>query len=189
MASGKPFSIICRWDTSKVFIGDICYALDKEIYGSEWLEKMGAADGRIGDQYAVVGGTAYGDGEYEGDDGVKYAVDAGVIGVTNLLYRRQDDMTDEVLNELGKVVFIPSGLTKVYFKSENGVFNIVIEDASTHETVYEVTISTYEEETYTCDCCGAEIEEWEYNRYGGMCQDCYAYQEDNDEDYDEEEDY
>lgn len=177
----KDVNLTVTMDAKTVFIGDICYALDDEIYQEKWGEGLKWADGEIrtggngncGPVCAVVGSTAYGDGCYKGSDGIEYAVDAGNIGVTSLAYRRRDeDHSDENLMHLGKLVDIPGGKCFVTLIDESGDFYISIEDMK-HNKIYSVSIPTGYEETYTCQDCGCEIDEWEYNRYGGVCESCY----------------
>lgn len=188
----KNVNTTVTMDTDAVFIGDICYALDEEIYHKKWGEGLNWADGKIqaegnGDQgpvCAVVGSTATGDGCYKGSDGTVFGVDAGVIGVTNLKYLR-DDETVESLNQLGKVVDIPGGECFITLIDENGEFYITIEDMQ-HNKLYSVSISTGELETPTCINCGAEISDFENYRYSGVCEDCYRYQDYADEEEEED---
>ena len=69
------------------YVGDICYVLADKLYHGVW-GKNGYKDGEYIDPETglkfAVAGTAYGDGEYEGSDGVFYGVDAGVIGIVPL---------------------------------------------------------------------------------------------------------
>lgn len=177
----KDVNLTVQMDARTVFIGDICYALDDEIYQEKWGEGLKWADGEIrvhgngncGPVCAVVGSTAYGDGCYKGSDGIEYAVDAGNIGVTSLAYRRRDeDHSDENLIHLGKLVDIPGGKCFVTLIDESGDFYISIEDTK-HNKIYSVNIPTGYEETYTCSECGEEISDFENNRYGGVCESCY----------------
>lgn len=190
--SKVDLNLTVQMKANSVFIGDICYALDKEIYHKKWGDGLNWADGKIqaegnGDQgpvCAVVGSTAYGDGSFTGSDGIEYGVDAGVIGVTNLTYCA-DDEDIESLNQLGKVVDIPGGECFVTLIDEEGEFYIIIEDMQ-HNRLYSVNISTGELEVPTCMECGAEISDFENYQYGGVCEDCYRSQ--NYEDEEEEED-
>lgn len=190
--SKVDLNLTVQMKANSVFIGDICYALDKEIYHKKWGDGLNWADGKIqaegnGDQgpvCAVVGSTAYGDGSFTGSDGIEYGVDAGVIGVTNLTYCA-DDEDVESLNQLGKVVDIPGGECFVTLIDEEGEFYIIIEDMQ-HNRLYSVNISTGELEIPTCMECGAEISDFENYQYGGVCEDCYRSQ--NYEDEEEEED-
>lgn len=99
-------------ETDKVFIGDPCYAMDKDVYRSIWGDVLDYADGPIendGIGYGVAAYTRYGDGDYKGSSfGAMYPVDSGTLGITNLMYRR-NDRDDDDLNRLGKVIDIPSG--------------------------------------------------------------------------------
>ena len=180
---------IVEMNANKVFIGDICYALDEDIYRKVWGEELGYEDGIVssGDEiYAVVGGTAYGDGSYKGSDGIEYGVDAGVIGVTNLTYMDKDE-DEESLNNLGKVVDIPSGRAEVSFSvNTDGEFSIAIRDAESGSMLYRVEILTAEEEELTCFDCGETISQWEYDRYGGRCESCYFGEEDEEEEEEED---
>ena len=101
----KDVNLTVQMDAKTVFIGDICYALDDEIYHEKWGKGLNWEDGEIrthgngncGPVCAVVGSTAYGDGCYKGSDGIEYGVDAGVIGVVNLAYRRRDEDHSDAL--------------------------------------------------------------------------------------------
>lgn len=177
----KDVNITVTMETDAVFIGDIWYALDKGIYHEKWGEGLGWADGEIraegngdrGPVCAVVGSTAFGDGCFAGSDGTEFGVDAGVIGVTNLRYRRRDeDCDDASLARLGKLVNIPGGKCFVTLIDESGDFYIIIEDMK-HNKIYSVSISTGYEEKYTCSECGEEISDFENNCYGGVCESCY----------------
>lgn len=99
-------------ETDKVFIGDPCYAMDKDVYRGIWGGVLDYADGPIendGISYGVAAHTRYGDGDYEGSSfGAMYSVDSGALGITNLKYRR-NDRDDDDLNQLGKVIDVPSG--------------------------------------------------------------------------------
>jgi hypothetical protein len=85
-----------KWDITKTnsftmtlpagtyYIGDLCYALGDDIYdcifGSTGYEPGIYAEKGTGRVF-LVNGTAFGDGEYPGSDGNKFAVDAGIIGI------------------------------------------------------------------------------------------------------------
>lgn len=68
----------------KYWVGDPCYGVPDDL----WMTWLKAADYENRDVliadldgYPVLGiGTAHGDGEYEGNDGNRYPVDAGLIG-------------------------------------------------------------------------------------------------------------
>jgi hypothetical protein len=146
----KGIQEIVTFKTHKVFIGDICYALNDDIYQNIWGDILNfkdgvinTKDGKTGDPCAVVGSTAYGDGGYKGSDGKVYGVDAGVIGVTDIENWRLADLgsDDTSLEDLGTIVEIPNGEATVSFKDSKGDFDITIKDASGNE-IYSVSIPT-----------------------------------------------
>ena len=138
-------------ETDKVFIGDPCYAMDKDVYHDIWGDVLGYADGPIendGIGYGVVAQTRYGDGEYEGSTpGATYPVDSGTLGITNLKYRR-NDRDDDDLNQFGKVIDVPSGkcIAELVCFSD-GIDCNVIDAVSKKEIFYErIHMDQYEEE-------------------------------------------
>lgn len=149
MSKGKEVSLQVKWNTHKVFVGDICYALDRDIYHSVWGDAMDYEDGAI-KNYAVVAGTEYGDGCYEGNE-TSYSVDAGVIGVTDIEHYMDPKHSVEDLPQLGTVVEIPSGQCEVCFDTDtDGTFYITINDIDTGKTVFKDTI-----------CTGDDKEDWD----------------------------
>lgn len=66
------------------YVGDLCYALDKDIYDNVFGGKR-YSDGLYQHENAVaffmVAGTAFGDGTYKDTLGREYGVDAGIIGI------------------------------------------------------------------------------------------------------------
>lgn len=156
--------------TDSIYIGDICYALDDEVYDKIWGDKLGFADGLIkvdGEVAAVTAGTAYGDGLYFSDDAREFPVDAGNIGIVNLNY--SNGTSREKLERLGAVIDIPNGECTVKFYAENGIFDISVfeEDEDYNvEHIFRTHINTEENE-----------EEEDY------------YEEDEEEYYDDDDDY
>ena len=145
MSKGKEVNLQVKWNTHKVFVGDICYALDRDIYHSVWGDTMDYEDGAI-KNCAVVAGTEYGDGCYEGDE-ASYGVDAGVIGVTDIEHCMDPKHSVEDLPHLGAVVEIPSGQCEVCFDADtDGTFYITINDIETGDTVFKDTICTGDNE-------------------------------------------
>ena len=145
MSKGKEVNLQVKWNTHKVFVGDICYALDRDIYRNAWCDAMDCEDGAIGN-YAVVAGTEYGDGCYEGNE-ASYGVDAGVIGVTDIEHYMDSKHFVEDLPQLGAVVEIPSGQCEVCFDADtDGTFYITINDIDTGKTVFKDTIYTGDNE-------------------------------------------
>lgn len=141
MSRGKEVNLNVKWNTHKVFVGDICYALDDDLYQRVWGDKLDFKDGEI-ENYAVVAGTEYGDGCYEGDE-ASYGVDAGVIGVTDIEHYMDSGHSVEDLPRLGAVVEIPSGQCEVCFDADtDGTFYITINDIGTGDTVFKDVICT-----------------------------------------------
>jgi hypothetical protein len=71
------------------YIGDLCYALDDKVYDSIFGNVGGYDDGVYKCKtdpsvFFMVAGTAYGDGEYRGNDDRSFFVDAGIIGILPL---------------------------------------------------------------------------------------------------------
>ena len=98
-----------------LYIGDLCYALSNKVYDKVW----GANDYKDGSyvepdsklQFAMVG-TAYGDGCYEGSDGVDYPVDAGIIGICDM------GLVEKNITGLGRIIANVEG--EVFIKYDNG---------------------------------------------------------------------
>ena len=133
-----------KFGPGKYFIGDICYALPDKIYDEIWGGKHKYEDGSY--EGFAVHGTAYGDGSYEGTDGVSYAVDAGVIGVTDIGKEQRYD--DAELNRLGKIVEVKDSL--IMNCDDNGNFEFIVDGQSfeiiTDGSNYEEDKEEYEEE-------------------------------------------
>lgn len=124
-----------------LYIGDICYALEEDVYNNVW-GKEDYADGKFktdnGLEFAV-GSTAFGDGSYYGTGGTMYAVDAGVIGVVDL--RLATRYSHEELEELGRI--IPDA-DEVVFYTEDGYFEIKV--YKDNEQTHDIEIFTSDEE-------------------------------------------
>lgn len=141
MSRGKEIGYNVKWNTHKVFVGDICYALDRKIYRDVWVNDMDCEEGLVGN-YAVVAGTEYGDGCYDGKE-TAYCVDAGVIGVTDIEHYLDSRHSIEDLKELGSVVEIPSGKCEICFDADvDGTFYITINDLGTNKMVFNDVIYT-----------------------------------------------
>jgi len=94
---------------SQFYLGDLCYALDDDIYDNDWGKVHNYKDGaytvpNTNLQYAMVG-TAHGDGEYEGTDNHTYPVDAGIIGIADieLCTKDFDEYDGRVISFVGEV--------------------------------------------------------------------------------------
>ena len=165
MSKGKEVGYNVKWNTHKVFVGDICYALDCKIYRDVWVNDMDCEEGLVGN-YAIVADTEYGDGCYEGNE-ASYDVDAGVIGVTDIEHYLDSRHSIEDLKELGSVVEIPSGKCEICFDVDvDGTFYITINDIGTGDTVFKDTI-----------CTGDNEDDW----------DDWADEEDGYDDFDDDE--
>lgn len=150
MSRGKEIGYNVKWNTHKVFVGDICYALDRKIYRDVWVNDMDCEEGLVGN-YAVVADTEYGDGCYDGKE-TAYCVDAGVIGVTDIEHYLDSRHSIEDLKELGSVVEIPSGRCEICFDADvDGTFYITINDLGTNKMVFNDVIYTNEETVYDDD--------------------------------------
>jgi hypothetical protein len=114
----------------RYFIGDICYALDENVYHKIWGDKFQFEDGEylVGKTKFAVAGTAYGDGSYKGTDGIDYWVDAGCIGIVpEILWDK--GRTEE---ETGGAGFIAGGRivdvkNKLSINADGGLFKIFID--------------------------------------------------------------
>ena len=167
MSRGKEVGYNVKWNTHKVFVGDICYALDRKIYHDVWVNDMDCEEGLVGN-YAVVAGTEYGDGCYDGKE-TTYCVDAGVIGVTDIEHYLDSRHSIEDLKELGSVVEIPSGKCEICFDADvDGTFYITINDLGTNKMVFNDVIYTNEETVYDDD---EEYNEDDYDDYDDFNDD------------------
>lgn len=120
-----------------LYIGDICYALEDDVYDGVWGKndyESGKYETEDGLQFAVDN-TYCGDGLYESSDGEFYPVDAGVIGVVDLRLATKSSIDE--LKRLGKV--IPEA-DMVEFFAEDGVFEITV--YKDNEDIYTTEIDT-----------------------------------------------
>ena len=145
----------------KVFVGDICYALNDDTYHKCWGDHLGFDDGEIPVVFgadliaAVTVSTAYGDGDYFDDHGNEFGVDAGNIGVTGSNY-----FGDNHPETLGLLLDVPSGKAGVYIAYDEGYITIEVTDDASGTRLYSGTIPTSEEE-----------EEEEYDDYNSYDDD------------------
>jgi hypothetical protein len=76
------------------YIGDLCYALESEVYdtifGSLGGYDSGLYQEKGTENFFLVDNTAYGDGLYHGTDGKEFGVDAGIIGICPKALCKQD---------------------------------------------------------------------------------------------------
>lgn len=148
------------------YIGDVCYAMSDEDYDGEWhkddYSDFEGAHALRGHKFAI-GGTAYGDGEYEDQFGHRYGVDSGTIGI--LPYELCEKKNPYELDKLGRFV----RATTATFTAEDGEFDI---ELSTKQS-YHIS---------TNDCEDDEDEEDYYEKeYEG---DYDEESDEDDEDYD-----
>lgn len=132
-----------------IYIGDICYVMDDEIYDKFWGDEHNYIDGVFtynGVKFGVYS-TAYGDGCYRGSDNRSYGVDAGVIGVVPMeLWKK--DMTIQEANGCGRVVdisqvdFMATGRGNTSRKTD-GMFYITI-----GEEQLEINTNDYDDDEY-----------------------------------------
>ena len=72
-------------------LGDLCYSLRKDLYDKifvPWRGRNGVYETNEGGVFAFAS-TAHGDGLYADNNGVKFPVDAGNIGLVDVLIARR----------------------------------------------------------------------------------------------------
>ena len=142
------------------YVGDVCYQMtDKDYYG-DWSNDFEDFEGEHelhGHKFAI-GGTKYGDGVYEDQNGHRYGVDAGHIGILPYELCESKDV-----NEIARCgQFIEA--KKATFNAEDGVIEIKFDNG---EYIY-INTGDYEEDE--------DDEEYGY----------YDDYDDDDEEYDED---
>ena len=142
------------------YVGDVCYQMtDKDYYG-DWSNDFEDLEGEHelhGHKFAI-GGTKYGDGVYEDQNGHRYGVDAGNIGILPYELCESKDV-----NEIARCgQFIEA--KKATFNAEDGVIEIKFDNG---EYIY-INTGDYEEDE--------DDEEYGY----------YDDYDDDDEEYDED---
>ena len=124
----------------RMFIGDICYALDDDIYYNIWGKEMAWEDGVIhkdGEACSVVVSTRYGDGIYPDEHDNDFPVDAGVIGVTSSLYQDKYKALSG-----GKIIDVPSKVAVVSVEYDDGYIYIEVKDKDSGMVLYKGSIDT-----------------------------------------------
>ncbi len=107
-----------KFKAGKYYIGDPCYVIANEDW-SEFVNK--SFDHEFFKHKGVdvfVGGTRYGDGVYQDDQGNDYAVDSGTIGLIPVKFVDEDDQSTY---ELGSIVEFSEDFLVTYF---DGVYRI-----------------------------------------------------------------
>lgn len=130
-------------EVGKFFIGDICYALESEIYHNYWGNKCHFEDGcyEINNSKFAVASTAFGDGIYSDNEGSAYPVDAGNIGIVPMELWKKGINIEQELERLGKIVetnSIDFKATGRQMDESAGCFEIKFSDSI-------ITINTNEE--------------------------------------------
>ena len=124
----------------RVFIGDICYALDDDIYYNIWGKEMKWEDGVIrkdGEACSVVVGTKFGDGIYPDEHDNDFPVDAGVIGVTSSSYWGEKKAPSG-----GVVIDVPSKVAVVSVEYDRGYIGVEVVDKDSGMVLYRGEIDT-----------------------------------------------
>ena len=93
----------------KYYIGDPCYVIDDDKW-SDFCDILfkgngGSRNDEVTDfegHPMFASGTAYGDGSYEGSDGVVYGVDAGLIGIVPVALIKKRGISEA--RRLGSIV-------------------------------------------------------------------------------------
>lgn len=121
-----------------IYIGDPCYVLGGEDYDRAccreglFVTKRGCF---------FTDKTYYGDGSYEGSDGVEYYVDSGTLGV--IAGELIDGEMDDVTKEHSHYFECTDDYIEALVKCEDGVFYILITQPSKPYVMeYTVRIDT-----------------------------------------------
>lgn len=124
------------------YVGDICYALNEDVYYGVWGKQNDWNEGCHRDPESgfsfAVGDTAYGDGEYYGSNGFYYGVDAGVIGIVPI------ELVTKDVEGLGTVHEVPGTAT---FQFDGGVFDFTLPDG----TKIHIDTGSHDEEDWDSD--------------------------------------
>lgn len=115
------------YPAGRYYIGDICYALDDDVYQKQWGDKYNWAIGTheitsngLQGQF-TVNYTAYGDGVYsDASNGNSYTVDSGTIGIVP--FDLCSKFKVKHCNLAGGHII--NSHSPVEFKSQNGIFVI-----------------------------------------------------------------
>jgi hypothetical protein len=168
----RESAVVGKFGPGKYVIGDICYFLSDNVYDNFWGKEKGYSEGFYPEQGFAVAGTAYGDGTYTGTDGKEYGVDAGIIGIVEISKAVKLSKWGNKIP--GRIINVNE---EVSFAFGNGIFTFIIDG---NELEINTKDEEEEEENYSCDNCGNEIDAYEYNGNGGLCDSC-ANEEENEE--------
>ena len=136
-----------------VYIGDLCYCLNYNVYQEaiELANYEGKFDSTVSGMHVegAFVGTQYGDGNYMGSDGKKYAVDAGIIGIVNITNASATEGEDfKIFSKLGRVIKLPKyGPTQYKInRDEVGTITVEIRQGTFKEVISIATGNTEEDE-------------------------------------------
>lgn len=120
------------------YVGDVCYQMTDEDYNADWSNDFEDFEGEheIHGHKFAIGGTKYGDGEYEDQYGHRYGVDAGNIGI--LPYELCESKDEKEIAKFGRFV----NANKATFTAEDGVIEIEFDDG---QHIY-INTDDYEED-------------------------------------------
>lgn len=115
-----------------VYVGDLCYCLNYDVYQEaiELANYEGKFDSTASGMHVegAFVSTQYGDGDYIGSDGKKYAVDAGIIGIVNITSAAATEGEDfKIFSKLGRVIKLPKYGPTQYKISRDKVGTITVE--------------------------------------------------------------
>ena len=121
------------------FIGDPCYAFahDTDSWDIICSKSFDGVNDNLGaklipfkDKEIFMANTAYGDGNYQGSDGVVYGVDAGILGATPI---ELNEGKHEDLNDLGSIVTFDKPFTCTWDEGQVTIGHIIINTAYEEE--------------------------------------------------------
>ena len=143
------------------YVGDVCYQMTDEDYYADWSNDFEDFEGEheIHGYKFAIGGTKYGDGEYEDQHGHRYGVDAGNIGILPYELCESKDINEIV--RYGRFV----EAKKANFTAEDGGIEITFDNG---ESIF-INTDDYEED-----------EDDDY--YDDEDYDCYDNSDEEDED-------
>ena len=114
----------------RYYVGDLCYVMH-----DEWGEvcNMASFDNEDGAEYQLEDGrkfflytTAYGDGQYNDEEGLPYSVDSGTIGAIKVDDIRDPNLAHAIEQGLGHIHEFPAEIDGMdcYVEGENlGILN------------------------------------------------------------------
>jgi hypothetical protein len=142
----------------KYYVGDLCYVMHdvwQEVCLASWDEDFDG-EGELEDgRKFILFHTAYGDGQYNDQNGLPYSVDSGTIGAIRVDDIRDPEFTRIVENGLGHVHEFPAEIDGMDCFYEDGTIHI-------YTVVIETGDSDYDDE-------GEDLEEG-FDPYDG----CYT---------------